>query len=107
MLFEYAIQTQKEYFYNITLQVNEAVKQSGVVDGIALVYCPHTTAGITINENADPDVVSDLIFALRETYPDRTEFQHVEGNSAAHLKASVIGTSETIIINNGKLAPGT
>ncbi|GHT20435.1 hypothetical protein FACS1894189_9280 [Planctomycetales bacterium] len=107
MLFEYALQTQKEYFYNITSQVNEAVKQSGVVDGIALMYCPHTTAGITINENADPDVVSDLIFALNKTYPDRAEFQHTEGNSAAHLKASVIGTSETIIINNGKLVLGT
>ena len=107
MLFEFSIQTPKEHFYNITAQVNEAVTKSGVIDGIAVVYCPHTTAGITINENADPDVVQDLIFALGKTYPDRAEFQHAEGNSAAHIKASVIGSSATVIIDTGKLVLGT
>ena len=72
-----------------------------------VVYCPHTTAGITINENADPDVVRDLIFALEKTYPDRAEFRHSEGNSASHLKASVIGSSVTIPVRNGRLLLGT
>lgn len=76
-------------------------------EGIAVVYCPHTTAGITINENADPDVVRDLLFALDKTYPDRSEFRHDEGNSAAHLKASCIGSSVTVIVDNGKLVLGT
>jgi secondary thiamine-phosphate synthase enzyme len=67
------------------------------MDGIAVAYCPHTTAGITINENADPDVVRDLLFALGKTFPDRPEFRHSEGNSAAHLKASAIGSSVIVI----------
>jgi secondary thiamine-phosphate synthase enzyme len=107
MLFEYKLDTPKQDFYNITTQVREAVSKSGVTDGIAVVYCPHTTAGITINENADPDVVRDLLFALDKTFPDRSEFRHSEGNSAAHLKASVIGSSVTVIIDGGKLVLGT
>ncbi|MDR3162614.1 MAG: secondary thiamine-phosphate synthase enzyme YjbQ [Helicobacteraceae bacterium] len=102
MLFEYKLETPRESFYNITPQVCEAVNRSGVQDGIAVVYCPHTTAGVTINENADPNVMGDLIFALRKTYPDYAEFLHSEGNSAAHLKASVIGSSATLIIDGGK-----
>jgi secondary thiamine-phosphate synthase enzyme len=107
MLFEYKLETPKQNFYNITAQVREAVSKSGVTNGIAVVYCPHTTAGITINENADPDVVRDLLFALDKTFPDRPEFQHSEGNSAAHLKASAIGSSVTVIIDGGKLVLGT
>ncbi|MFP3156410.1 secondary thiamine-phosphate synthase enzyme YjbQ [Lachnospiraceae bacterium ZAX-1] len=107
MLFEYRLETPKQNFYNITVQVREAVAKSGVTDGIAVVYCPHTTAGITINENADPDVVSDLLFALDKTFPDRPEFRHSEGNSAAHLKASTIGLSATVMIEGGKLVLGT
>jgi secondary thiamine-phosphate synthase enzyme len=78
-----------------------------VIDGIAVVYCPHTTAGITINENADPDVVHDLLLGLAKAYPDRPEFTHSEGNSAAHLKASAMGSSATIIIDGGKPVLGT
>ena len=107
MLFEYILSTPKENFYNITSQVREAVAKSGVADGIAVVYCPHTTAGITINENADPDVIKDLLFALDKTFPDRAEFRHAEGNSAAHLKASTIGSSVTVIIGGGKPVLGT
>jgi secondary thiamine-phosphate synthase enzyme len=107
MLFQYKLDTPKQDFYNITAQVREAVGKSGVTDGIAVVYCPHTTAGITINENADPDVVCDLLFALNKTFHDRPEFSHSEGNSAAHLKASAIGSSATIIIDDGKLVLGT
>lgn len=107
MLIEFGIKTQKQDFYNITSQVREAVAKSGVADGIAVVYCPHTTAGITINENADPDVVRDMLFALDKTFPDRPEFRHSEGNSSAHLKASAVGSSVTVIIDGGKLVLGT
>jgi len=107
MLYEYSLSAQREDFYNITPQVREAVIKSGITSGIAVVFCPHTTAGITINENADPDVVHDLLIGLNKAFPDRTEFRHGEGNSAAHLKASAMGTSATVIIENGKLLLGT
>jgi secondary thiamine-phosphate synthase enzyme len=107
MLYEYTLSFQRENFCNITSQVRESIAKSGVSSGIAVVFCPHTTAGITINENADPDVVHDLLLGLNKAFPDRPEFQHGEGNSAAHLKASAMGSSETIIIENGKLLLGT
>jgi len=107
MNFDYQLSTPNENFYDITPQVREAVVKSGVADGIAVVYCPHTTAGITINENADPDVIHDLLIGLNKAFPDRTEFRHGEGNSAAHLKASAIGSSVTVIINGGKPVLGT
>jgi len=107
LIYEYALSAQSENFYNITPQVREAVKKSGVTDGIAVVYCPHTTAGITINENADPDVVRDLLLGLNRAFPDRPEFRHSEGNSAAHLKASAIGASASVIIDGGRLLLGT
>lgn len=102
MLREYTLQTQRDNWINITAVVREAIAQSGIQNGLCVVYCPHTTAGLTINENADPDVVRDLTFALNKTYPDRPEFRHVEGNSAAHLKASVMGSSVTLIVSGGK-----
>lgn len=107
MLYEYTLSAQREDFYNITPQVREAITKSGVTDGIAIVYCPHTTAGITINENADPDVVRDLLLGLSKAFPDRPEFRHAEGNSAAHLKASAMGSGATVIINGGKPVLGT
>ena len=107
MLFEYALSAQREGFHNITPQVREAVGKSGISAGIAVVYCPHTTAGITINENADPDVVHDLLIGLAKAFPDRAEFRHGEGNSAAHLKASAVGSSATVIIKDGKPVLGT
>jgi len=107
MLYEYSISTGRINFYNITQQVREAVSKSSVKEGIVLVYCPHTTAGITINENADPDVVHDLLIGLDKAFPDRREFTHAEGNSSAHLKASAIGSSAAIIINDGNLVLGT
>ncbi len=107
MLYEYKLDTPKQSFYNITGQVRKAITDSGIISGIAVVYCPHTTAGITINENADPDVVRDMLCALDKTYPDRPEFRHSEGNSAAHLKASAIGSSVTVIIDAGKPVLGT
>ncbi len=107
MVYNFNIHTERENFYNITSYVRQAVNESGVSDGIAVVYCQHTTAGITINENADPDVVTDLLYALDKTYPDRPQFRHLEGNSAAHLKASCIGSSVTVIIQDGSLLLGT
>ena len=107
MLYEYSLQTREQNFYNITMQIREAVAKSGVSSGIAVVYCPHTTAGITINENADPDVIHDLLIGLGKAFPDRVDFRHSEGNSAAHLKASAIGSSATLIIENGNLLLGT
>jgi len=107
MVYEYKLSAQKEYFYNITAHVRDAISKSGVQNGIAVVFNPHTTAGITINENADPDVVHDFIIGLSKAFPDRPEFRHSEGNSTAHLKASAVGSSATIIIENGKPLLGT
>ena len=107
MLFEHALNINKQDFVNITPQVRYSVIKSGINDGIAIVYCPHTTAGITINESADPDVVHDLILGLDKVFYDRDEYLHSEGNSHAHLKASCIGSSATVIISGGKLLLGT
>lgn len=107
MLFEYRLNTESEGFYDITSYVSQALAESGAESGMALVYCPHTTAGITINENADPDVVTDLLFALDKAFPDRPQFRHAEGNSAAHLKSSCIGASVNVIIDSGRLVLGT
>ena len=107
MLYEYSLTTQHEDFYNITPQLREAIAKSGIASGYAIVYCPHTTAGITINENADSDVVRDLLLGLREAFPDRLEFRHSEGNSIAHLKASTMGSSATVIIDGGRPLLGT
>jgi len=107
MIFEYKLSTPKEDFYNITPQVRETITKSGITDGVAVVFCPHTTAGITINENADPDVIYDLLLGLRKAFPVHAGFTHGEGNSAAHLKASCVGSSVTVIIEDGKPVLGT
>ncbi len=107
MVYEYTLKTERENFYNITAKVREAVLKSGVTDGLCVIYCPHTTAGITLNENADPDVVRDMLLGLNKAFPDRAEFRHAEGNSSAHLKSSCVGASQTIIIKNGGLLLGT
>ena len=106
MVYEFSLQTQRQNFCNITEKVREAVKRSGVQSGICVVFCPHTTAGITINENADPDVVRDMLLGLEKAYPHREQYRHMEGNSAAHLKASAIGSSATVIVQDGELLLG-
>ena len=104
----YQIQTSKpQQFIDITNKVAEEVKSSNVRDGLAVIYVPHTTAGVTINENADPDVVRDIISALNRTYPEQGDYLHSEGNSHAHIKASLMGSSCTVIIRDGKLLLGT
>ena len=106
MLYEYNLKADKQSFYNITAQVRESVSKSGIAGGICVVFCPHTTAGITVNENADPDVIPDMILGLDKAFPDRAEFRHAEGNSSAHLKASCVGSGVTVIIEDGKLLLG-
>lgn len=101
-MYKYDLITDKEAFYNITPYVREAITKSGVKEGICLVYCPHTTAAITINENADDDVQRDVLFAARKVFPRFPEFRHDEGNSDGHVKCSVFGASETLIISDGK-----
>ncbi len=93
---------------DITDRVREAVQASGVESGRVLTYVPHTTAGITINENADPDVAHDFLKQLDEMVPWRQPFyRHAEGNSASHVKASMMGSSVTVLIDGGKLVLGT
>ena len=91
---------------DITSEVNKAVKDSGVNEGICVVFVPHTTAAVTVNENADPDVPRDVNFALNMISPDRREFHHGEGNSAAHTKTSLVGPSLSLIVTGGKLLLG-
>ena len=107
MMFSHTLQTAREGFYDITPSVKKAIKSTKASSGICVVSCPHTTAGITINENADPDVVEDLLLGLEKAFPDRPEFRHAEGNSAAHLKAGCIGASVTLIVDGGLPVLGT
>ena len=93
---------------DITSQVGSAVAKSGITSGDAIVYCPHTTAAITVNENADPSVPQDILFTLEELVPHhRAGYRHSEGNSDAHCKSSVIGCSEQVLIKDSTLSLGT
>ena len=93
---------------DITRQVADIVAASGISDGEVVVYCPHTTAAITINENADPDVVHDILLTLDKLLPQaRAGYRHAEGNSDAHVKSSLVGCSETILVQGGRPALGT
>ena len=99
---------QRGEMIDITGRVGSIVSQSGITNGDVIVYCPHTTAAITINENADPSVVHDILFTLAELIPHhRPGYQHFEGNSDAHCKSSLVGCSEQILIKDGKFALGT
>ncbi|WP_200761669.1 secondary thiamine-phosphate synthase enzyme YjbQ [Poriferisphaera corsica] len=104
-----AIKTDKrDQMVEITHQVQRVIDASGIRDGYVIVYCPHTTAGITINENADPDVVHDMLLQLDEMVPWRQPFyQHAEGNSTSHVKATMTGLSQTVIVENGRMILGT
>jgi len=107
-LANFSVRTSKQNeWINITAEVERALAASGVKEGICVVFVPHTTAAITINENADPDVPHDVSLALDLISPDRLEFRHGEGNSAAHTKTSLVGPSVTIIVSGGRLLLGT
>lgn len=101
------ITKQHTEMQDITRLIQKAVSDSGVKDGICTVFVPHTTAAVTINENADPDVVKDFTKEINKIVPWEDCYLHMEGNSAAHLKSSMIGFSEQIIIDNGRLVLGT
>ncbi|MBC9783218.1 YjbQ family protein [Heliobacterium chlorum] len=94
-------------FIEITAEVEKAVRESGVQEGSLIIFVPHTTAAVTINENADPDVIYDLKGILQQLVPWVGPYKHGEGNSAAHMMASLIGSSETVIIHKGRLLLGT
>ena len=99
---------QHAEFVDITAQVQRAVAESGVKQGVCCVFVPHTTCGITINENADPDVTADIIAALERAVPwVAPQYRHNEGNSAAHVKASLMGNSVQVLVRDGQLRLGT
>jgi secondary thiamine-phosphate synthase enzyme len=109
MLKKFTLKTNtRDQMIEITQQVEEFIRENNLREGSAIVYCPHTTAGITINENADPDVKSDMIRRFDEVYPwHHEQDRHMEGNTAAHMKASTVGASQYVIIANGQLLLGT
>ena len=92
---------------DITAQVSAFVKESNLRDGFVVIFVPHTTAGVTINENADPSVKADILMELDKVIPQNDNYAHLEGNSAAHIKSSLMGPSLTVIVENGDLVLGT
>ncbi|MCX8043978.1 MAG: secondary thiamine-phosphate synthase enzyme YjbQ [Desulfobacterota bacterium] len=92
---------------DITAAVQDAVRRTGVRQGVCTVFVPHTTAGITINENADPAVVHDILMEIEKLIPQRDGYAHAEGNSAAHIKSSLFGCSTAVIVEQGRLRLGT
>jgi len=108
MIYRLNIKTHsKVEFQDITDRVNDALSKSGVEEGICVIYVPHTTAGVLINEHADPDVVADIISRLDAIVPQQANYKHGEGNSAAHIKAALMGPSAAVIVQYGELALGT
>jgi secondary thiamine-phosphate synthase enzyme len=92
---------------DITGQIQELVRDSGVAEGVCHIFEAHTTAGLTINENADPSVQSDILMVLNKIISDKEAYRHLEGNSPAHLKASLMGPQLTVLVTNGRLLLGT
>lgn len=99
--------SRREEFVDITAEVAQALRESGLTQGAVLVYSPHTTAGVTINEGADPDVKRDMLAHLARLVPDHPDFRHAEGNSDAHIKTSLVGPSQLVPVEGGRLALGT
>lgn len=108
MLKEIAVQTNTQtQIIDITAQIQKIVIESGISEGLCCVFIPHTTAGVTINENADPSVKHDIIMELNKVIPLNDHYRHLEGNSAAHIKASIIGSSVNVPVENNNLLLGT
>ncbi len=105
-IFEVRTSKQTE-FIDITRSVQEEVKKTGVNDGICIIFVPHTTAGVTINENADPSVIHDILMELNKIVPFKDSYHHMEGNSPAHIKTSLVGSSEIVLVESGRLVLGT
>ncbi len=105
---QFSVKTQaRSQMIDVTAQVRSILRESRVENGICVVFVPHTTAAVTINENADPDVPRDILAQLDKTIPLRGDYLHSEGNSAAHIKASLFGASETVLVEGGSLVLGT
>ena len=98
---------RREQMLDVTAKVQEAVSAAGIGEGVAQVFCLHTTAGLSINENADPDVATDILLGLRALVPEAGPWRHGEGNSDAHLKATMVGSSVSVPVSRGKLHLGT
>ena len=108
MLKEITIKTNTQtQILDITAQIQKVVSESGIAEGLCCVFVPHTTAGVTINENADPSVKHDIIMELSKVIPFNDNYSHLEGNSAAHIKASIIGSSVNVPVKNDNLLLGT
>jgi len=104
----FSIKTSRQVeFVEITQLVQEAVRKSGMKDGICIIFVPHTTAGVTINENADPSVIQDVIMELNKIVPFKDQYLHREGNSPAHIKSSLVGCTLNVIVESGRLSLGT
>lgn len=99
--------TQRNQLVDVTADVQRCVSESGIEDGLVCVFVPHTTAGVTINENADPDVVDDVLMALTRSVPPDAGYRHSEGNSDSHTKSSLVAPSLTVIVEKGRLQLGT
>jgi len=99
--------SRRTEFIDITPEVKKILDQSGLKDGLISVFVPHTTAGVTINEGADPSVREDLLNSLNQLIPFKGAYQHAEGNSPAHIKASLMGSSVTVLVEQGRLVLGT
>jgi secondary thiamine-phosphate synthase enzyme len=104
--FDVRIRTREEVI-DVTAEIQKITADSGVREGVCVVFVPHTTAGVTINENADPDVKADILMALGKAVPDSLPYRHAEGNSPAHVKASLVGSSVMVVISDGRLRLGT
>lgn len=98
---------QQVEMLDITSEVRKAIRGAGIDSGLAVLFVPHTTAAVTINENADPDVVRDMLMELNKIVPFDDHYRHAEGNSAAHLKSTLVGASETLLIEKGEPVLGT
>jgi secondary thiamine-phosphate synthase enzyme len=98
--------SQTQYI-DITQEIQHAISRSGIKSGICQIFVPHTTAGVTINENADPSVTRDILMELNKIIPFNDGYHHLEGNSAAHIKSSLVGCSLAVIIDNGQIQLGT
>ena len=99
--------TKRSEFIDITAKIEKIIRGENIKDGICVIFCPHTTAGLTINENADPSVKQDIINHLEELIPEGKDYSHLEGNADSHIKSSLLGSSLNIIIRNGNLVLGT
>jgi secondary thiamine-phosphate synthase enzyme len=107
-MYEIKVQSKKRNeMIDITSNVQDIVEDEKILDGYVIVYIPHTTAGVTINEGADPSVQRDIIHSLEKLVPENSDYHHLEGNSDAHIKASFLGSSVTILIKNNRIVLGT